>query len=496
MSLRPPPYSHSDDLHFTGKILNGFSLIAVLSRDVILSQVNAALRNVYVILAGLSLVGMLLILCGMRLTYWPLYKLIKRLSPQVPWQSNLVNQIDTAFSNMCSEKEQLQNKVDSYRLSIQKSLLDSIVENKVIIGENDSDMIDHLFCMEPDSLIFMVKIKTNVKAKNFPQDILQLFNVSLPGEPKPALLFEYSKSYAVFLICYTGEEPNKDEVLHQLLTDLYQEAGYLSAMSNSASSPLEIPSLYENADAASKFWDRIPIAVYSEISEQLPSARNFHYPYSHLEILADAIKACQITKAREQLLELFKLLNTAATADFAFPDFFIRCVLIDILTVLLNGMNNINTKFKSYNDLYFNTLFLSRSCSYSEKKEEIQSNIFSLLHIYETEYQNSTVPIPRIQEMIEKEYTSPDFSIAALADGFHVSTAYISFLFKKNFGVNFSDYLWALRLKKAQDLLLQTDLSIDQISVHVGYLNTSSFRRKFKQETGVTPSQYRTNKNP
>ena len=41
------------------------------------------------------------------------------------------------------------------------------------------------------------------------------------------------------------------------------------------------------------------------------------------------------------------------------------------------------------------------------------------------------------------------------------------------------------------ELLRDTDQSIDEISVAVGYLNTSSFRRKFKQATGMTPSQLR-----
>ena len=46
-------------------------------------------------------------------------------------------------------------------------------------------------------------------------------------------------------------------------------------------------------------------------------------------------------------------------------------------------------------------------------------------------------------------------------------------------------------IEKAKELLLTTDMSIDDISIAVGYYNTSSFRRKFKQETGVSPSQFR-----
>ena len=62
---------------------------------------------------------------------------------------------------------------------------------------------------------------------------------------------------------------------------------------------------------------------------------------------------------------------------------------------------------------------------------------------------------------------------------------------KKEVNQNFTDYLWKLRLDKAKELLRDTEQSIDEISEAVGYLNTSSFRRKFKQDTGLTPSQYR-----
>ena len=84
-----------------------------------------------------------------------------------------------------------------------------------------------------------------------------------------------------------------------------------------------------------------------------------------------------------------------------------------------------------------------------------------------------------------------NFSIALLADKCHVSIAYMSYLIKKELNQSFSEYLWELRMKKAKELLSSTDMPIDEISVAVGYLNSSSFRRKFKQETGLTPSQYR-----
>lgn len=471
--------------------INGFSLVTILSDDTILSQTSVAFRNAYAFLLVVSLVGMGLIFLGMRVTYWPLHKLTLKLLPASDKHGNYVEQLDAAFSNVRSENQQLQQKIDSYRLSMQKSLLDSIVADNVVFDTNNPVIFDHLFCLEAGSHIFMLRVKTPGKKESFPTDVQKLLNTSLPGDIPSALLLECTEEYAVFLICYSGAEPNKDEVLHLLLTDLYQVTGYRSALSNSAESPLEIPSLYENTTAASEFWDEAPVVIYSEIAEKISSSGSLSYPYSNLEFLADALKSCQITKAREQVIYLFELLDTASENNSSIPNFFIRCVLIDILTILSSSMNNLNVKFKSYSDLYFNTLFLCRSCSFVEKKEEIRQNILLLLSTYENEFENSTLQFSKIAETIQKEYSSPDFSISVLADTFHVSIAYMSYLFKKGFDVNFSDYLWNIRMKKAEELLSETDMNIDQISIQVGYLNTSSFRRKFKQETGLTPSQYR-----
>jgi AraC-like DNA-binding protein len=57
--------------------------------------------------------------------------------------------------------------------------------------------------------------------------------------------------------------------------------------------------------------------------------------------------------------------------------------------------------------------------------------------------------------------------------------------------VNFSSYVWRLRYEKSRLLLATTNYSIEKIGALVGYDNASSFRRKFKDECGVSPSQYR-----
>lgn len=170
-------------------------------------------------------------------------------------------------------------------------------------------------------------------------------------------------------------------------------------------------------------------------------------------------------------------------------NFFVRSILIDVITTLGNAMNQAHIKFDTFSEVYYETIYLCRSCSYHENETLINANIEKLLTVYEESAND--ISIGRIEKIIQDSFENPDFSITDLANTFHVSAAYMSFLFKKEKNVGFAEYLWKLRLNKAQKLLTDTDMSIESVSAAVGYLNVSSFRRKFKQDMGVTPLQYR-----
>lgn len=214
------------------------------------------------------------------------------------------------------------------------------------------------------------------------------------------------------------------------------------------------------------------------------------YPEEKLELLMLSLKTPDFSSAQKLKEELFKQIDKTENCGALLPYFVMRWLFIDILTVIINTMNQMNIRSKDYDELYFETLYLCQSRSCREKREKISYNMDELLKIFETEYEASPIHISQVLEILQTEFTSPDFSVSTLAERFQVSVAYMSYLFKKKMNQNFSDYLWNMRLQKAQELLLHTDMSIDKISVSVGYINVSSFRRKFKQETGVSPSVF------
>ncbi|WP_284645182.1 helix-turn-helix domain-containing protein [Paenibacillus silviterrae] len=83
------------------------------------------------------------------------------------------------------------------------------------------------------------------------------------------------------------------------------------------------------------------------------------------------------------------------------------------------------------------------------------------------------------------------FSVQGMAESFSWSASHIRRVFKERSGVTISDHVHELRIHKAKLLLTTTDMSLQEIVVKIGYSDVSSFIRKFKQHTGVTPRDYR-----
>lgn len=76
----------------------------------------------------------------------------------------------------------------------------------------------------------------------------------------------------------------------------------------------------------------------------------------------------------------------------------------------------------------------------------------------------------------------------------HLNPSYFSVLFKDETGVTFSEYITKLRLQRAKELLLSSDMPIWEIAEKVGYNTDKYFIKVFKENEGVSPKSFRKNK--
>lgn len=86
---------------------------------------------------------------------------------------------------------------------------------------------------------------------------------------------------------------------------------------------------------------------------------------------------------------------------------------------------------------------------------------------------------------------SHDITLAAIAEDVQKSMNYFCYIFKKDTGMNFNEYLNTVRINKAKELLRTSEFMVYEISEMVGYHDYSYFAKVFKRMCGCSPSEYK-----
>lgn len=104
--------------------------------------------------------------------------------------------------------------------------------------------------------------------------------------------------------------------------------------------------------------------------------------------------------------------------------------------------------------------------------------------------QKKDAKVDAIAAFIEANYPS-DLSLEILGEAFDMSASAMSQIFKKSFGVSYIKYVTEVRMKKAKELLIETEMNAGEIAERIGYSSRTNFIRVFKKNEGITPTEYR-----
>lgn len=93
-------------------------------------------------------------------------------------------------------------------------------------------------------------------------------------------------------------------------------------------------------------------------------------------------------------------------------------------------------------------------------------------------------------KLIHERYDQK-ISLESCAVELNFHPVYLSRVFKKEMGINFSEYLAEYRMNIAKTWLETTSWNLSEISDRINYSNTTAFIRTFRKIVGMTPGQYR-----
>lgn len=102
--------------------------------------------------------------------------------------------------------------------------------------------------------------------------------------------------------------------------------------------------------------------------------------------------------------------------------------------------------------------------------------------------------IEKAKACVLEHFQNNEFSMNQAAAMVNISPGYFSTLFRQETGTTFMEYLTDVRLGRAKELLMCTDLRSSEIGYQVGYKDSHYFSYIFKKICGCTPKEYRARK--
>ena len=148
------------------------------------------------------------------------------------------------------------------------------------------------------------------------------------------------------------------------------------------------------------------------------------------------------------------------------------------------------------NNLEYNYKALHKRFEYLDTLEEIR---LWLLNMYKTSIEDVTVTtenikykhVEKIIEIIHKDYFNPNLSSDELAVSLGLSSNYLREIFKEVKDIPLANYINEYRCEQAKTMLLNTNMTVSEISEKIGLSNLNYFFTLFKKYTGFTPAQFR-----
>lgn len=196
------------------------------------------------------------------------------------------------------------------------------------------------------------------------------------------------------------------------------------------------------------------------------------------------------TTRTDELDSQWEKLFVATKREHLSPDEFCNAVTDFLQNVQKIYKNAIQDEMMESLNRLCNILSFSDIDTYREELTNWVVGLHEKLHADEDSGSNKKLKMA--VDYIEQNYAK-DLNMAVVSNYISMNYSMLSYLFKQYTGTNFVNYLKDIRMREAKKLLAETDLKIIEVSSRVGYDNEKHFMKIFKNECGVSPSEYRKN---
>lgn len=282
-----------------------------------------------------------------------------------------------------------------------------------------------------------------------------------------------------------------ENVCQEIQDRILSECGFgiTVGISNLASNLSDLNNLYEQALLASshKFYKgKGNIIKYRDINMKAENLTTINYLYYESEItkLLKAGNHDGITILIDKLFSQVCEINVSIK--------YVQNIFIEIVCAIKRALMDTGEDADS---IIKDTLFISDKLLKLETIHDIRNCICeickSVLEYFEEKRKDvQTIRVNKVIELMHKHIES-NISIDEIARQVYLTQNYLRRIFKEKTGENLLEYFTRLKMEKGKELLINTNLKINEIAKRVGYESTSYFCSLFKSYTNYTPKEYK-----
>lgn len=473
----------------TSKILPDISVIQATTTLNVFKYIMPFLRKIIFLFLGLLILGYIITLFSSRKIYYPINQVLTKLklrsdsenfssSPIINELSFIESSIDELYE-INSSLNQISNATLKFR---QREFFTSLIKMHSLPHNMDEKINElELTAYEEKNLLVICSFEDF----DFYMEKMMLEEIT---QIRSKLIDTLLKdSYILDFVVWPIDDQTFSIVIAN--TDFLSVSSTLDALINNSREHLSLAitvNTYAEFDSFENFTQTYNQSLQtiknSKISHNLAYSLNDEIQLINAILQNDRKTAEKI--AYQVLNEIILENRSKATIEIAST----RFILINTLSRILSQYDYTFSEFYSENQLLFKNMSSNNPKILFKTFKDIFSKIFDDF-IYEVDKVTDSTTVNIIKYI--EENALQDFTLANVSEEFKLTEAYISRLLKKNANINFKKYITAIKIEAAKDLLTTTDMKVSSISQEVGFTNVSTFIRSFRNETGITPGEYR-----
>lgn len=484
----------------------GFHLLRVARLSQVDSSINALRLTIVLVTVGFVLLAVVVALLLSSRIYRPVGLLVNKIADRetgpVKDEFGFLGEV---FEKNAAAIRQYESERHSYLYILKNAWLQGLLNGQQAVTREDFLRMaaEYQLSLTPDSGFFAAVLMVDAPFPEAAQERERLLFAVLTAASR-ALAESFPNEGVelpggrIGLIINAGSSAAEGELL-RLIGDAQGRIGQELELSVSVSvsayggEPGLLPSLYEQAQQNTVYrflyGKKCVITAASVLSK--PAAESMDYSFPAEKDFVDALKLGKLPDAKEileRILQRTRMLSyTGAMISLFHLTHTIRRTLGEIARA------DAGHHAAAIGAIGHDLLGQETIDAFREDLLARLEAFFTFDPVHGANRKHELV-VDTIQRIVLHNYSDVDMDLTGLAGMMKMSSKQLSRIFRDNTGMSLPDYINAVRMQKAAELLESTDLSVSKIAARIGILNETYFFTMFKKHFGASPSAYKTSK--